>query len=85
MLVDFAKALFPLMKLAGGDVDPFEKTTGGNLRPVAPVPDMIDDAVADVGLDPLVFQVSPRVFFRSVKASASSATTSVFWRNFSWS
>jgi hypothetical protein len=78
VFVDFSEALFPVLEFAAGDVDPFEKATGGNSRPVAPVPDMIDDVVACVRLDPFIAQVSPSVFFRSVNASASSATTSVF-------
>ena len=85
VFVDLAEALLPVLELAAGEADPFEKATGGNLRPVAPVPDMINDVVARIRLDPFVFQVSPSVFFRSVKASASSATTSFFCRSFSWS
>jgi hypothetical protein len=66
VFVDFSEALLPVVELAGGDANPFEKATGGNFRPVAPVPDMVDNVVTSVRLDPFVFQVSPSVFFRSV-------------------
>jgi hypothetical protein len=66
VFIDFAKASFPVVKLAGADADPGEEADRGDVGFVAPGADEIDDLIADVVGDPLAGQGSPRLFFSSV-------------------
>jgi len=62
VLIDFAEALLPVVKLAGADVDPGYEPRQGDLGLVAPGAGEIDDQVAGVVGHPNAFQVSPRLF-----------------------
>jgi hypothetical protein len=55
VLVDFAEAFFPVMKLAGADAEPGQEATDGNVRLVAPAADEIDKGVAGVVGNPAAF------------------------------
>ncbi len=52
VLVYLAEAMDPVMVFAGGDVDPGEEATDGNLRLVAPVADKVDELIARVVRNP---------------------------------
>jgi len=66
VFIDFAEACFPVVELAGADLDPGEEAGRGDVGFVAPGADEIDDLIADVVGDPLAGQGSPRLFFSSV-------------------
>jgi hypothetical protein len=63
VFVDFAKASFPIVELAGRDAEPAEQACGRDFGFVAPGADEIDELVAGVVRRPTAFQFSPRLFF----------------------
>ena len=65
VLVDFAKAGFPVVELAGADADPGEEAAEGDLSFVGPGANEIDDVVAAVVRHPTFGQISPSSFFGS--------------------
>ena len=48
VLVGLAEPVFPVVELAGGDAEPGEEATSGEVRLVAPVADKVDELVAGV-------------------------------------
>jgi hypothetical protein len=48
VLVNLAEAMDPVVVFAGGDADPGEEATDGNVRLVAPDADEIDELIAGV-------------------------------------
>ncbi len=78
VFVDLAIALFPLVELAGSQVEPVEQLLGGEFGTVGPVGDVVDDLVARVVGNPASLQSSPSSFFARTLASMSSAMTSFF-------
>jgi hypothetical protein len=52
VFVDFAEALFPVVKLTGADADPADEATSRDVGLVAPVADEINDGVAGIVGDP---------------------------------
>jgi hypothetical protein len=55
VLVDLAEAASPVMELAGADADPRKEATSGDVRLAAPLPDEIDNGVADIVGYPAAF------------------------------
>jgi hypothetical protein len=55
VFIDFAEALFPVVKFAGADADPREEATDGNVRLVAPGADEVDDGVTGIVGNPAAF------------------------------
>ena len=75
VFVDLAETMFPVVEFAGGDADPRKETTSGSAGLVAPVADVVDDAVTGVVRHPTAGQISPSSFFKRVCSSRSSAMT----------
>ncbi len=76
VLIDLSVALLPLVELAARDADPLDDPAITDAGSFAPVPDVIDHGVADIGFGPGVFQSSPSVFFRRTCSAMISAMTS---------
>ena len=74
--VGLAPAAPPIVELAAADADPADEPGCRNLGFGRPFADVIDDFVADFGLCPAAFQVSPRLFFSSMWEAMISAITS---------
>lgn len=78
VFVDLAIAVFPLVELAGSQLEPVEQLFGRQFGTLGPVADVIDDLVARVVGNPTSFQSSPSSFFARTLASISSEITSFF-------
>jgi hypothetical protein len=52
VFVDLAETLFPVVELAGADVDPGQEATDRDFGLVAPAADEIDELIADIVGDP---------------------------------
>src|SRR6185437_117429 len=66
----------PVVELAGGDAEPADEASHGDLGAFGPVPDEVDDGVAGVVGNPDPVQSSPSSFFSLICSSINSATTS---------
>ncbi len=75
VLVDLAEALLPIVKLAGADADPADKTCFRNLGLAIPEVDEINNGITGIVRNPAAFQVSPSSFFKRTCSSISSAST----------
>lgn len=63
VLIRLAVALAPVEELASSDAKPGDETLGGKLGLLGPVPNEVDDSVADVMGNPALGQGSPSSFF----------------------
>src|SRR4029078_7048264 len=79
MLVDFAVAVPPGVKLAGADPQPADELLGRQFGALLPVIDVIHYFVADIVGNPDAFQRSPNSFFNCTCSCINSATTSFFF------
>jgi hypothetical protein len=66
VLIDFAEAGLPVVKLAGADTDPEQEASDGNVGLVAPRAREINEFIAGVVGDPTALQISPSSFFKRV-------------------
>ena len=55
VFIGFAEAKFPVMELAGANIEPGQEAADGDLRLVAPAPDEIDKFVTGVMWHPAAF------------------------------
>jgi hypothetical protein len=55
VLVDLAVALLPVVELAGAQLDPAEEAAGGDVGPVTPGADEVDELIAEVVGNPASF------------------------------
>src|SRR5690606_20460583 len=75
VLVDLAVAIFPLVELAGGELQPAEQTFGRKFGACLPVLHVVDHLVARVVGNPTSVQSSPLAFFARTFSSMSSEMT----------
>src|SRR5262249_22976720 len=78
VLIGRSVARPPVVELAGGDAEPADEASHGDLGAFGPVSDEIDDGVAGIVGDPDSVQSSPSSFFSLICSSINSASTSLF-------
>src|SRR5688572_30228574 len=84
VLVHLPVAFPPVVKLAGGDVEPPNEPRGADLGLLRPAPDEIHDLIPRVMRNPGPGQSSPMSFFSAMCSAISSArTSSLVWIFFS--
>src|SRR5262249_22521521 len=83
VLVGQAVTCPPVVELAGGEAEPADQASHGDLAAFGPVPEEVDEGGAGIVGNPDSVQSSPSAFFRLIGSSLNSATTSC-WR-WSWS
>src|SRR5262245_25737691 len=80
VLIHFAVAFPPVVKLTGGDVEPPNEPPGADLGLLRPAPNEIHDLIPRIVRNPGSGQSSPRSFFGATCSAISSArTSSLVW------
>ncbi len=78
MIVGQATALFPIIIPGTSDAAPADEPAHAQLGPLVPMPDEVDNFIAQLRGDPAGVQRSPESFFASMSASTASLKTSFF-------